>query len=392
MTKTLNHSVRLGLLVLLAGAVLAGTDAWAAVKTMRLSGGDGFITMADRRESMYVFGFSDITGVPESEVFEVGMLAANSPAPIIALDEGDEFYLQLTNVGMVMRPDLFDPHSVHWHGLPNSSPIFDGLPESAIVINMGATLTYYYHVTEPGTYFYHCHVEATEHMQMGMIGNLWVRPAQNVTGAGPLVPPGKYAYNDGDGSTAYDREYPLLIDSFDSNFHDKHIGVQPLPFYEMKGDYPLINGRGYPDTVAATVPAPPENGDRPSQPVSSLIACNAGDKVLLRIVNSSVTEFYTLATSGVPFKVVGKDARLLRGPTGINMAYDTTSVMLGGGETADVIFTAPAIQAPLNPAGYETYVFYTTNLNHLSNGTEDFGGAMTEIRVYPAGTLPPQNF
>ena len=57
-----------------------------------------------------------------------------------------------------------------------------------------------------------------------------------------------------------------------------------------------------------------------------------------------------------------------------------------------MIFTAPAIQPPLNPAGYETYVFYTTNLNHLSNNTEDFGGAMTEIRVYPAGTLPPQTF
>jgi FtsP/CotA-like multicopper oxidase with cupredoxin domain len=384
--------MRLGLMVLLAGVVLAGTDAWAAVKTMRLAAGDGFITMADRRESLYIFGFSDITGVPEDLVFEVGALGANSSAPTIALDEGDEFYLLLTNVGMMMRPDLFDPHSVHWHGLPNSSPIFDGLPESGVVINMGATLTYYYKVTEPGTYLYHCHVEATEHMQMGMIGNLFVRPAQNVTGAGPLVPPGKYVYNDGDGSTAYDREFPLQIDSFDSYFHDASITVQALPFYEMKGNYPIINGRGYPDTVAASVPAPPENGDRPSQPLSSLVACNAGDQVLLRIVNSSVTEFYTLATSGVPFKVVGKDAKLLRGPTGLSLAYDTSSITLGGGETADVIFTAPAIQPPLNPAGYETYVFYTTNLNHLSNNTEDFGGVMTEIRVYPAGTLPPQTF
>ena len=136
---------------------------------MSITCGDGFITMADRRE-LYIFGFYDITGVPEDQVLNVGMLGANSPAPTIALDEGDEFYLSLTNVGMVMRPDLFDTHSVHWHGLPNSSPIFDGLPEPAVVINMGATLTYYYNVNEPGTYFYHCHVEATEHMQMGMIG------------------------------------------------------------------------------------------------------------------------------------------------------------------------------------------------------------------------------
>ena len=59
------------------------------------------------------------------------MLAANFPAPTIALNEGDEFYLSLTNVGMVIRPDLFDPHTVHWHGFPTPSPIFDGLPEAA---------------------------------------------------------------------------------------------------------------------------------------------------------------------------------------------------------------------------------------------------------------------
>jgi hypothetical protein len=29
----------------------------------------------------------------------------------------------------------------------------------------------------------------------------------------------KYAYNDGDGSTCYDAEYPLQIHGFDPNFH-----------------------------------------------------------------------------------------------------------------------------------------------------------------------------
>ena len=43
-----------------------------------------------------------------------------------------------------MRPDLFDPHSVHWHGFPNASPVFDGEPMSAISINMGQSLTYFY--------------------------------------------------------------------------------------------------------------------------------------------------------------------------------------------------------------------------------------------------------
>ena len=31
-----------------------------------------------------------------------------------------------------------------------------------------------------------------------------------------------------------------------------------------------------------------------------------------------------------------------------------------------------------------TYLLYSTNLNQLSNGTEDFGGMMTEIIIKPA--------
>jgi FtsP/CotA-like multicopper oxidase with cupredoxin domain len=48
-----------------------------------------------------------------------GALAAEWPAPTIAVDEGKQFYLTLTNVGMVIRPDLFDPHTVHFHGFPS---------------------------------------------------------------------------------------------------------------------------------------------------------------------------------------------------------------------------------------------------------------------------------
>ena len=95
------------------------------------------------------------------------------------LDQDDEFYLTLTNVGMIMRPDLADPHTVHFHGFPNASAIFDGVPDASVSVNMGASLSYYYKLVEPGTYMYHCHVEATEHMQMGMLGNLYVKPAQN---------------------------------------------------------------------------------------------------------------------------------------------------------------------------------------------------------------------
>ena len=356
-----------------------------SVKCMHIAAGDGFVNMADGK-LQYIFGFSDITGQPQSQAIANGLLAANFPAPTISLKQGQKFYLTLTNVGMARRPDLFDPHSVHFHGFPNASMIFDGEPEGGVAINIGASLTYYYNIIEPGTYMYHCHVEAAEHMQMGMLGNLYVQPAQNDALAGTnlngfIHQAGyKYVYNDGDGSTRYDVELPLQIGSFDPVFHDAEKNIQPLPFANMKDTYPMFNGRGYPDTVNPAVLANTETG-QPSQKINSLISAQQGQKILLRLSNLSVTTLYTVSAMGLPMKVVGTGARLLRGPSapgapGKALYYDTSSVTLGGGEAADVIVDTTHV-----PPG--TYLLYTTNLNYLSNNTQDFGGMMTEIKINP---------
>jgi FtsP/CotA-like multicopper oxidase with cupredoxin domain len=371
-----------------------GNPNLADVRCMHLGAGDGLVTMADGRP-LYMFGFVDLTGVTESQALDAGILASNFPSPTIVLDEGDQFYLTLTNYGMLLRPDLADPHTVHFHGFPNASSVFDGVPEASIAINMGASLTYYYNIVEPGTYMYHCHVEAAEHMQMGMLGNLYVRPAQNGT---PLVFEGrtydKFVYNDGDGSTGYDVEYPIQIGSWDPEFHDASMNVQPLPFADMKDTYGMLNGRGYPDTADARTfdyPFTPGSGANPdkellygtgklgtSQPVSTRIEATAGQRILLRISNLNVTRFYTLTALGLPpMKVVGTGARILRGggkTNGHDMYYDTSSVTLGGGESTDVIIDTAGV-AP------GTYFLYTTNLNYLSNNDEDFGGMMTEIHI-----------
>ena len=104
---------------------------------------------------------------------------ANQPAPLIAIDEDDELFLTLTNVGMIMRPDLFEQHTVHFHGYPNASAFYDGVPDASIAINIGGSFTYYYLAPDAGTYFWHCHISPPEHLQMGMVGQLYVRPRQN---------------------------------------------------------------------------------------------------------------------------------------------------------------------------------------------------------------------
>jgi len=361
------------------------------VQCMHLTGGDGFAVMADGRPQ-YMFGFSDVTGTPQADVPTAGLLAAQWPAPTIAVDQGKKFYLTLTNVGMVIRPDLFDPHSVHFHGFPQSSTVFDGLPESGVAINQGASLTYFYDLVEPGTYMYHCHVEATEHMQMGMLGTLYVRPAQNNLVPGTALAGGfvhqagyKYVYNDGDGSTRYDVEYPIQLGAWDPDFHDASWTVQPLPFAMMWDRYPMMNGRGFPDTInPAALPAPVENGNIVSQRVSSLVTATRGQKVLLRLSNLNITEVHTLSSPSIPMRVVGIDAKQLRaadpdgsGPQlGENLDYTTNSVTMGGGMSADVILDTSGV-----PAG--EYYLYASNLQYLANNDEaaDLGGMMTKIVI-----------
>jgi len=341
-----------------------------------LAAGDGFSSMADGKV-MYGFGFADVTGVLPANAISTGLLAANFSAPTIELKEGDRFYLTLTNVGMVIRPDLFDPHTVHFHGFPNQAPVFDGMPEGSFGINMGSSVTYFYNVTEPGTYIYHCHMEATEHMQMGMLGQIYVRPAQDGTSIAGYT---RFVYNDGDGSTGYHKAYPIQLGSMDHNFHDASESVQPLPFADMKDTYAMFNGRGYPDTAnPAPLPTPMVDGasvnnNNQSQKVSALITAIAGEKILLRLSNLNVTNYYTVTTLGLPMRVVGGGAHIARGPGGKDLYYDTSSVTLGGGEAMDVIVDT----AGVTPG---TYFLYTTNLNYLSNNDQDFGGMMTEIVV-----------
>jgi FtsP/CotA-like multicopper oxidase with cupredoxin domain len=214
-------------------------------------------------------------------------------------------------------------------------------------------------------------------MQMGMMGNLYVTPLQDGTPIGGFT---QFAYNDGDGSTGYDVDYVLQFIDFDKQFHDASYYVQPLPFALMEDDYHMINGRGYPDTVNPN----PINGTDPegniypeSQNVSSLIEAQVGDTILLRISSLSVTKFHTITTLGIPMKVVGQNARLLRGPTGLDLSYYTNSVTLGGGESVDVILDTEGL-AP------GTYFLYSRNLDDLNNDAMDRGGAMTEIRLTSA--------
>jgi len=376
--------------------------------------------------------------VDPRQIMDIGVMNGNIPAPLVAFDEDDEMFLTLTNVGMIMRPDLFEQHTIHFHGYPNASSVYDGVPDASVAINIGGSFTYYYLAPDAGTYFWHCHITPPEHLQMGMVGQLYVRPRQNrlatgaslytglqyqngqvpgqvvdlrtacnpaadilcsavtpaintgaVRGTDKLGNPQKYVYNDGDGSTAYDVEYPLQIHGFDPNFHFVGMTFNPEAFADMKSKFFLLNGRSYPDTVTPGPMATQSSDGRMhySQPLPSIINIPVGGKALLRIADLAVDEYATLASLGIPMKEIGFNAKLLRDQAGNNMEFYTNSITLGGGESLDVMLDASdagcgfaGCAAQLYPAG-STFYLYTPNLDHLSNDQENFGGLMTEVHI-----------
>lgn len=411
-----------------------------------MTAGDGHVNMADGND-MFIFGFDDVTvkegqcinhvcsgykvgqpcqslsdctggGMPVDQVMNMvnddtvpgGMRGAEASAPTINLQAGWEFYVSLTNVGMIERPDLFDPHTIHYHGFPNAGSVFDGEPMASISVNMGESLTYYYSNVEPGTYMYHCHVEASEHMQLGMLGNLYVRPQQD--GTDKLYQGRHYthfAYNDGDGSTGYDVGYPMQITAFDPKFHHNDNSYNFVDFADMNDTYTLLNGRGYPDTIIPcgrqtayptqnypactqtmvdqltnSLPANPAFpgsflGGVVSQNVSALVTATQGQKILLHFPSLATSEFNTVTLLGLPMQVVGQGARQYKGPTGATYYLNTNSVTLGGGEAYDVLIDTSNANVPSGSS--RTFFLYTTNLNYLSNTAQDFGGMMTEIVI-----------
>ena len=367
-------------------------------------------TQADKFTT-YIFGFRDVTGLSDTQRANQKNKAQHT-APMFWVDQFDpaapkDFRMQLTNLGLALRPDLFDAHTIHWHGFRNVITFFDGEPTGSVAVTTGRIFQYIYRPRDPGTYMFHCHVEDVEHVHMGMNGPVHVRPLQY--GNTAFYPSGKYAYNDGDGSTGYDREFCMQLSEIwgDSHWADAHIQLPEWSDY--RADFALLNGRVYPDTIEPNAPinfaasthsfvtqtdangdliAPAGRPDLQYQPLSALVTCNAGERVLLRFANLGFRES-AMTLAGIKMRVIGKDATPMRGRDGTDTSYEASTVSFGAGESIDAIFTAP----PRAGAGYDTYVLYNRAYARSNNlgGAGGFGGQRTEVRVYAAGTLPPQS-
>jgi len=200
---------------------------------------------------------------------------ARLPSPTIRVEVGNHLRIHLHNTHYL-------PHTIHFHGTihPNA---MDGVPEfTQAPVMPGQTFTYEFVVKQPGTFWYHCHVQPDVHVLMGLAGMFIVepnRPHNNfrhlIVGAGRIPDPAKAEIEQG-----YRREYSLVYMDIDDRLNRiPAIYTDPREIERrMHRDYDstqrrpnifLLNGRSFPFTLRDTP-----------------IEVKSGERVKLRILNA----------------------------------------------------------------------------------------------------------
>ena len=183
------------------------------------------------------------------------------PSPVIRVEQDDVVWIVLENTHYL-------PHSIHLHGvdhpfMDHSGMGNDGVAQSSNMDVMpGESKTYVIKPRQPGTMYYHCHVQPHTHIEMGLQGmfvveenrpNNW--PQTLNVGAGQVRHPSVAVLE------KYAREYDLHYESADKELHDviarsandprliaKHINME-YDVTEATDDYFMLNGRSFPYTI-----------------------------------------------------------------------------------------------------------------------------------------------
>ena len=213
------------------------------------------------------------------------------PSPAIRVEQGDVVWLVLENTH-------YFPHSIHLHGvdhpyMDHSGEGNDGVGQTAQMDVMpGQTKTYVIKPRQPGTMYYHCHVQPHTHIPMGLAGlfiveenrpNNWVQTFN--VGNGKVRAPSVAVRE------KYSQEYDLFFQSADKELHQMPQAAndprliakamnQDYDITDATDDYFMLNGRSFPYTLR-----------------ESLIVVEPNEKVKLRVLNGH-TESIALHTHG----------------------------------------------------------------------------------------------
>jgi len=200
---------------------------------------------------------------------------ARAPSPTIRVEEGDR-------VRIILQNTHYFPHTIHLHGTihPNN---MDGVPDiTQAAVMPGKDFIYEFTAKNPGTFFYHCHVQPDVHVLMGLVGMLIIEPNRPnnrfthlVIGAGRMPDLSVSIEEEG-----YDSEYSLVYMDIDARLNripaaysdPREIEKRMHREYDSTQRQPnifLLNGRAFPFTLRDTP-----------------IEVKSGERVKLRILNA----------------------------------------------------------------------------------------------------------
>ena len=254
------------------------------------------------------------------------------PGPVMCVKQGDTVTVILHNTLPEATSIAFPgQQSVLANGVP-AQPQFSGTTLASLTDTAaanGGTVTYSFVASQPGTYLYESGTNPEKQVRMGLFGALIVRPS--VGGA-------DHAYNRDDSRFTPSEEFMVLLSEIDPY---QHQAVEQNKSFNMNNYHPrywLINGRGFPDSIA-------DNGASwlPSQPYGALANVSAYDPSghpypgLARYLNVG-TEDYPFHPHGNNGLVIGRDGRPLESSTGQDLSFEKFAINIGPSQTWDVLF------------------------------------------------------
>jgi FtsP/CotA-like multicopper oxidase with cupredoxin domain len=179
---------------------------------------------------------------------------ARLPSPTLRVETGDIVEITLYNTHYL-------PHTIHLHGTSQANNM-DGVPHmTQDEVPPGGQFTYRFTAGQPGTFWYHCHVQDQIHPSMGLAGMLIIEPERPYNNFAHLVPgAGRIASMSKATREEYDNEYSLVYMDIDDRLNRIPAAYSDPREVEkrMHRDYDvtqrasnifLVNGRSFPFTL-----------------------------------------------------------------------------------------------------------------------------------------------
>jgi FtsP/CotA-like multicopper oxidase with cupredoxin domain len=293
-----------------------------------LTAQSGYIQMSDMN-TVYMWSYG--TGATSGNF--------QYPGPVLCVNEGDTVEITLTNnLPYNQSTSLIFPGQENV--LADGALAQPDLANNSLTDSVanGSSITYSFVATRPGTFIYESGTDTKTQVPMGLASALIVRPNMGAN----------FLYNRASDQFTPEEEFMAFLSEVDPYQHaawERSVGQgRNYNLNNYHAYYWLLNGRGFPDTMADN-----NASWMPNQPYGALARIHpfnddpgAGDAyhpypAVEHFINVG-SEEYPFHPHGQNGQVIGRDGYPLAGPGGQDMAYENFLVNIGPGQTWDVIF------------------------------------------------------